>query len=90
MLTGGLIRQLGELADQLLKGQSHLVVVNGLRVQVDARELLGDEIEQTAFCELDSKPFRSKRLSNSAAEHYRPSATSAQIEADQLPAPSFG
>lgn len=46
VLTGGLVRQLRELPDQLLEHGAHLGVADRLGVQVDVRELLRDEIEQ--------------------------------------------
>ena len=52
VLTGRFVRQFGELADQLLEGEPHLVVADGLGMQVDAGELLGDLIEQTALGQL--------------------------------------
>ncbi len=49
MLPGGLVADFGELADQLLEHPAHGGVVHGLRVQVDVRELLGDQIEQVGL-----------------------------------------
>ena len=46
VLTGRLVGQFGELADQLLEHQPHLHVVHALRVQVDGRELLGHQVQQ--------------------------------------------
>jgi hypothetical protein len=45
VFTSGLVRQFGELADQLLESQSHLVIVNGFGMKVDTGELLGDKIK---------------------------------------------
>ena len=52
VLTGRLVGQFRELADQLLEREPHLVVVDRLGMQVDARELLGDLIEQPALGQL--------------------------------------
>ena len=46
VLAGGLVGQFGELADQFLEDRAHLGVADGLGVQVDVGELLGDQIEQ--------------------------------------------
>lgn len=51
VLPGGLVGQLGELADQLLEDRAHLGVADGLRVQVDGGEFLGDEVEQSRLVE---------------------------------------
>ncbi len=52
MLSGRLVRELGELADQLLEHEAHLGVADDLGVQVDPRELLGHEVEQVRLREL--------------------------------------
>ena len=46
MLPRRLVRDFGELADQFLEDEAHLVVVDRLRVQIDLREALGDLVEQ--------------------------------------------
>ena len=46
MLSGGLIGDLGEAADQLLEHQAHLVVVHQVGVQLDVGEALGDLVEE--------------------------------------------
>ena len=46
MLTGRLVRQFGELADQFLEHQAHLHVIHVVRVEVDGRELLGHQVKQ--------------------------------------------
>ena len=51
VLSGGLVRELGELADQLLEDRAHLRVADDLGVQVDVGELLGDEVEQPGLGE---------------------------------------
>ena len=51
VLPGGLIGELGKLADQLLEHRAHPGIAHHLRVQVDVRELLGDQIEQTGLGE---------------------------------------
>jgi hypothetical protein len=51
VLSGGLVRQLGELADQLLEHRAHLRVAHHLGVQVDVRELLGHQVEQPGLVE---------------------------------------
>ena len=46
VLAGRLVGDFGELADQLLEDAAHRGVVDHVRVQIDAGELLGDQIEQ--------------------------------------------
>ena len=46
VFAGGLVGDLGELADQLLEGQTHLHVVHRAGVQVEAGELLGHQVQQ--------------------------------------------
>ena len=46
MLSGRLVRDFCELADQLLEDEAHLGVVDALRVKVDRRKLLRHEIEE--------------------------------------------
>lgn len=46
VLTGGLVRGVRELTDQLLEDVAHIVVVHDLGAQVDLGELLDDEVEQ--------------------------------------------
>jgi len=50
MLSGGLVGQLGKLADQLFKHQPHLAVVNRFRMQIYLGKLFGNDIQQAAFC----------------------------------------
>jgi hypothetical protein len=52
MLAGGLVGQLGKLADQFLEDRAHLGVADHLGVQVDIGELFGDEIEQPGLGQL--------------------------------------
>jgi len=49
MLAGGFIRDFGKLADKFLEHQTHLVVVDLVRMQIDLSEFFGDLIEQTGF-----------------------------------------
>ncbi|HLL02270.1 MAG TPA: hypothetical protein VK539_16910 [Myxococcaceae bacterium] len=51
MLSGGLVGELGELADQLLEDVAHLRVADDLGVQVDIGELLGDQVQQVGLLE---------------------------------------
>ena len=51
MLAGGLVGKLGEFADEFLEDGTHLRVADGVGMQVDAGELLGDEIEQAGLGE---------------------------------------
>ena len=44
VLPGGFIRFLGKLADQFLEHHAHLGVAHHLRVQVDPREALRDQV----------------------------------------------
>ncbi len=49
VLPGRLVRELGELADQLLEHRAHLRVADDVRVQVDVGELLGDQVQQSGL-----------------------------------------
>jgi hypothetical protein len=49
VLAGGLVGELGELADELLEDGAHLRVAHRVGVQVDGREFLGDEVEQAGL-----------------------------------------
>ena len=51
VLAGRLVREFGELADQLLEDEAHLGIVDDVGVKVDAGELLGDQIEQVRLGE---------------------------------------
>ncbi|OQB95809.1 MAG: hypothetical protein BWX86_01072 [Verrucomicrobia bacterium ADurb.Bin122] len=51
MLAGGLVGELGELADELLEDAAHLGVGDGVGVEVDGGELLGHEVEQAGLGE---------------------------------------
>ena len=51
VLSGGLVGELGELADELLEDRAHLRVADGVGVEVDVGELLGDEVEQLGLGE---------------------------------------
>ena len=51
VLPGGVVRGFCEFADQLLEDQPHLHVGDFVGMQVEAREFLGDEIEQLGFGE---------------------------------------
>ena len=70
VLPGGLVGDFGELADQLLEHEAHLRVVDRVRVQVDAGELLGDLIEQVGLGEPSIWAAKSKRskMSRTAGE----------------------
>ena len=71
MFTSRFIRQFREFADQLLEGETHFVVINGLGMQVDASELFSDEIESPLFASLSiwvEKLNRSK-MSRTAGEN---------------------
>ena len=46
VLSGGLVGKFGELADQFLEDRAHLGIADGVGVEVDVGELLGDEVEQ--------------------------------------------
>ncbi len=52
-LPGGVVGGFGELADQVLEYQAHLVVADGLRVQVDAGELGRYQVQQVGLFELN-------------------------------------
>jgi len=47
VLPGGLVGQLGELAEEFPEDRAHRGVIDGLGVEVDVGELLGDEVEQS-------------------------------------------
>ena len=49
MLSGGLIGNFGELADQFLEHGAHLGIADGLGMQVDVGELLGHQIQQSGL-----------------------------------------
>ena len=49
VLAGGLVGELGELADEFLEHGAHLGVADGVGVQVDVGELLGDQVEQAGL-----------------------------------------
>ena len=51
VLSGGLVRKLGKLANQLFEYAPHRRVGHGLGVKVYVRELLADEVEQPRFLE---------------------------------------
>ena len=52
VLTGGLVGGFGEAADELLEHEAHLDVADGLRVEVDRGEVLGDVVEQVRAVQL--------------------------------------
>ena len=70
VLAGRLVRELGELADQLLEDEPHLGVADGLGMQVDVGELLGDQIEQPHLASRSIWVGKSKRskMSRTAGE----------------------
>ena len=49
VLSGRLVREFREFADQLFEDVAHLRVADFVRVEVDVRELFGDLIEQLRF-----------------------------------------
>ncbi len=49
VLAGGLVGQLGELANEFLEDGAHLGVAHGVGVEIDGREFLGDEVEQAGL-----------------------------------------
>ena len=53
MLPGRLVRQFGELPDELLVQVAHLDVGHDLGVEVDLRELRHDHVEQVGVVEPD-------------------------------------
>jgi hypothetical protein len=46
VLASGLVADLGELADQFLEGEPHVVVADGARAEIEGGEALGDLVEQ--------------------------------------------
>jgi hypothetical protein len=71
VLPGGLVGEFGELADQFLEHGAHLRVADGLRVQVDVGELLGDQVQQPGLgqpVDLGVEVERSK-MSRTAGEN---------------------
>ena len=72
MLAGRLVREFGELADQLLEDRAHLSVADDFGVQVDVGELLGDQVEQAGLRRAGrSAAWKSKRskMSRTAGEN---------------------
>ncbi|MNO88725.1 hypothetical protein D3C76_801870 [compost metagenome] len=65
-MPGVVVGGFGELADQVLENQPHLMVADILRVQVDSGELLGDQIEQIPFLKLLQPTIESKVLKHLA------------------------
>ncbi len=51
MLSGRLVGEFRELADQLLEDEAHLGVVDDVGVKIDGGEFLGDQIEQVRLGE---------------------------------------
>ena len=51
VLAGGLVGDFGELADQLLKGEAHVVVADLVGMQREGREPLGDLVEQPGLAQ---------------------------------------
>jgi hypothetical protein len=51
VFAGGLVREFGEFADELLEHRAHLRVAHHVRVQVDVGELLGDEIQEAGLAQ---------------------------------------
>ena len=51
VLSGRLVRELGELADEFLECRAHLRVAHAVGMQVDVRELLRDEVEEVRLGE---------------------------------------
>jgi hypothetical protein len=51
VLSRRLVGDFGELPDQFLEDHPHLRVADGLRVQVDIRELFGYQIQQPGLGE---------------------------------------
>jgi hypothetical protein len=49
VLAGRLVRQLCEPPDQVFEHPAHVGVADDVRVQVDVRELLGDEIQKAGL-----------------------------------------
>ena len=82
VLTGGFVRQLGELADQLLERQPHLVIVNGLGMQIDACKFLGDEIEQPALRQLVDLGREAEPLKDVAHRRREPLNIGIEVLAD--------
>lgn len=52
MLAGGLVRFLSELADQFFEDGAYTGIADHLRVQVDSRKALGDQVQQPGLLEL--------------------------------------
>jgi len=82
MFSGGLVTEFSELPDQLFKDGSHLLVADDIRMQVNARELLGDQVQQGYSQSLERvlKNVQTKAQSKVA----RNSATGRLAELDQI------
>ncbi|MNY04324.1 hypothetical protein D3C86_1369970 [compost metagenome] len=59
-----LIRNFGEFSDELFEHQAHVGVVHRLRVQVDIRELFGDEVKQIRLRETLNLGVKVESLEN--------------------------
>lgn len=87
MLSGGLIGEFGELADQFLEDGAHLGVADDVRVQVDARELFRDEIEQVGLGEAVDLGMEVERLEDVAYGRAEGLHVGAEVFADVVLVP---
>ena len=53
MLTGGLVGAFCKTPDQVLEGEPHVVVANGLRTQIGVGDLLNHLVEQIGLIQRD-------------------------------------
>ena len=49
VFAGGLVGELGELADEFLEHGAHLGIADGVGVEVDGGKLFGDEVEEAGL-----------------------------------------
>ncbi len=92
MLTGLLVRGLGELADQLLEQVTHLRVGHGVGVQVDLGELAHDQqqpvlLRQGGDLVLELEPLEDvdvRREPADVVEQVRPQPVGVELEAFEV------
>ena len=82
VLPGGLVRQFGKLADQFLEDRAHLGIADGIGMEVDVGELLGDEVEQAGLGQLVDLGVKLEALENVAHGRRERLHVGAQVFAD--------
>ena len=82
VLPGGLVGQFGKLADQFLEDRAHLGIADGIGMEVDVGELLGDEVEQAGLGQLVDLGVKLEALENVAHGRRERLHVGAQVLAD--------